>query len=406
MIKNKIKSFTLFFVLVFTSIGGELFDPAILYLTWQSHPESSMTVQWVSNKERVQDQVEYRPQGTDKWEVAYGKHQPMPDGYPFLIHRVELLGLRPNSDYEFRPGQDAAIYKFKTMPDNLNEPIRFVEGGDVYHDGIEAVSEMNRQAALTNPSFAIVGGDLAYSVRRVNPFLTWFAKENAERWFEWLSAWKKDMVTPDGRLIPIVATIGNHEVIGKGEQSPKRAAFYYAFFPSSVVKTLDFGNYMSLFILDSGHTNSIMKQARWLKSTLEERRQVPHKFAIYHVGAYPSVRKLSEGTAPIIRQYWVPLFEKYGLCAAFEHHDHAYKRTHPLLKGKPDPLGVLYIGDGAWGVEEPRVPATPLEKPYLAASAAKRHVILVILDSFGEKFVAIDTEGNVFDTFDQKMESK
>jgi hypothetical protein len=52
----------------------------------------------------------------------------------------------------------------------------------------------------------------------------------------------------------------------------------------------------------------------------------------------------------LIREHWCPLFDEYGVQLAFEHHDHAYKRTYPIRKGTVDPRGVVYLGDGAWGV--------------------------------------------------------
>ena len=35
--------------------------------------------------------------------------------------------------------------------------------------------------------------------------------------------------------------------------------------------------------------------------------------------------------------------------AVLEHHDHTFKRTHPLKDGMKDKYGVPYLGDGSWG---------------------------------------------------------
>ena len=43
----------------------------------------------------------------------------------------------------------------------------------------------------------------------------------------------------------------------------------------------------------------------------------------------------------------MPLFDNYHLTAAFEHHDHAFKRTHLLRANQTDPGGTLYLGDGS-----------------------------------------------------------
>lgn len=78
--------------------------------------------------------------------------------------------------------------------------------------------------------------------------------------------------------------------------------------------------------------------------------QIPHVFPVYHVPAFPSVRSFSNQTSAAIRRNWVPLFERFGIKVAFEHHDHAYKRTVPIREEAIDPeRGIVYFGDGAWG---------------------------------------------------------
>jgi hypothetical protein len=100
-----------------------------------------------------------------------------------------------------------------------------------------------------------------------------------------------------------------------------------------------------------------------------------------------------------IREHWVPLFERFGLDVAFEHHDHAYKRTYPIRAGKVDPEGVLYVGDGPWGA----MPRRPRDRWYLAKTAGKRHFILVTISNPDRSIVAIDGEGQVFDRVDQSI---
>ncbi|EPR65884.1 hypothetical protein ADICYQ_5029 [Cyclobacterium qasimii M12-11B] len=52
--------------------------------------------------------------------------------------------------------------------------------------------------------------------------------------------------------------------------------------------------------------------------------------AVYHVPAYPSARAFTGTTQTMIREHWVPLFEKSSIQLVFENHDHAYKRTYPI----------------------------------------------------------------------------
>ncbi len=210
------------------------------------------------------------------------------------------------------------------------------------------------------------------------------------------------MVTPEGRLIPMIIAIGNHEVVGRYGQTPEQAKFFYALFRKenqSGYYRLDFGNYLSFFVLDSGHTNPVDgEQEKWLAKGLEERKNTDHKFAVYHVPAYPSVRNPQQKYCVAVRKHWVPLFEKFNLRTAFEHHDHAYKRTYPLKNQKINMQeGVLYMGDGAWGIKSPRTPATPSELWYLAKSASRRHFISVTLQENERIYEAVDSSGNIFD---------
>ncbi len=49
---------------------------------------------------------------------------------------------------------------------------------------------------------------------------------------------------------------------------------------------LDCGNYLSLLLLDSGHTHPVEgAQTDWLKQTLAARQHVSHVFPVYHVPA-------------------------------------------------------------------------------------------------------------------------
>ncbi|MFQ5655999.1 MAG: purple acid phosphatase family protein [Candidatus Methylomirabilales bacterium] len=377
--------------------GGKSFDPPAVYLTWQRDPATTMTIQWHSDGGRV-DTVQYQRLDEGVWHSVNGSHHPMSHS-DRVVHAAELWGLKPATGYRFRFGEDSVEFKFRTMPRDARKPIRFVVGGDTM-SSFDMFGELFEttciQAAKRDPMFAVIGGDIAYA--NGNPDL-------AERWYDWLATWKKQMVTSDGRLIPLLVVIGNHEVRGHFRQTPEKAPFFYSLFAMPGQRgynVLDFGRYMSLILLDSGHTHPIAgAQTKWLRQTLADRQEVRHLFAVYHVPAYPSVRPADYRVSATIREHWVPLFEQFGLDVAFEHHDHVYKRTHPIRADKIDPLGVLYLGDGTWGVW----PRRPREAWYLAKTARKRHFILVTVDSQSRRFLAIDSDGEIFDRIEQPVSS-
>jgi hypothetical protein len=351
-------------------------DPMAIYLTWQRDPATTMTIQWIGNAKPDGAHVLYRAEGQKEWQQASGFDRPLPQGHDDKhVYIVELTGLSPYTIYHFKIAGAEGEDKFRTMPSHLDRPIRFVVGGDMFHETPEMLQDANRLAAKKSPMFAVAGGDLAYaSVREVSGL------EDYERWMEFMIRWSEDMVTPEGLKVPLLAVLGNHDVNGRYLQPPSSAKFYYTLFTmpgKQGYNVLDFGDYMTFIMLDSEHTHPIEgAQTQWLEETLAARQRFPNKFAAYHVPAYPSVRTFDGKYNPLIRANWVPLFEKYGLNISFEHHEHAYKRTHPIKAGKVDPNGVVYIGDGAWGTT-PRPPRTPAERWYLAHTAQAQHVLLV-----------------------------
>lgn len=373
-----------------------------IYLTWQRNPETTMTIQWISlvaeESNPDDNQIYYQVKGDEEWQTANGTLFLFPQASQYHIHRVELVNLCPNTTYCFKIKNSEQEYLFRTMPMHLNLPIRFVVGGDMYHDEIELMNETSRQAAKLDPHFALIGGDIAYAVEKPQ------SPQIIQKWIEWIQAWHATMITKEGRLIPVLAAIGNHDLVGHFDQNPIQAKIFSSLFPmpgEQIYNVLDFGSYLSIFILDSGHANPINGiQAAWLKNALEDRQNIKYRFAIYHVPAYPSVRSYHNRYSALIRRYWVPTFEKGGLTMAFENHDHAYKRTHPLIKNRINSQGIVYVGDGCWGVAEPRTFSFLCKPFYLAKWASTRHFLVITLAEDQQHLVSIDSQGKIIDAYD------
>jgi hypothetical protein len=377
------------------------FQPSTLFLTWQRDPTTTMTVQWVgATGETADTTVSYSAIQAIPW---YSTASPAPwqnqpatvRPYPrtdLKVFRAELTGLSPGTDYQFRIGKSSPLYRFRTMPARATDTIHFISGGDC---GINAHTVANNvQAARQDPMFAVVGGDLGYDNGR-----------SVEISLAFLRNYSRHMIGREGRLIPLVACIGNHEVDGGYNKPRAKAPFFYALFeglfPETGFAKLDFGDYLSLVLLDTGHTTPIAgAQADWLAKVLKARAEHPNVIVVNHVPAYPSYRKMEGvlgklGTGEANRKHWVPLFQKYRVPVVLEHHDHTFKRTKPLLDGLGHDNGVLYLGDGSWG--RLRTPQTPAKLPYLAASSRDYHLSLHRIQG-GERFhLALDEFGRVMD---------
>ncbi len=362
--------------------------PHAVHLTWRADPTTTMTVQWMSSEAKGGDRVHYGRAGEELDRTASGTHHPFPHS-DLTVHVVELQGLEPGTDYRFRIEGGSEAFAFRTIPSVLDRRISFIVGGDVYEREID--ESIYRVAARLDPMFVVIGGDIVYDEGRAS---------RAKRWPCWLESWQRLMVAPDGRLIPLVAAIGNHEVAGQYGGEPRQAPFFYSLLaasPERAYRVLDFGDYMSLVLLDSGHTCRVQgEQAQWLEQTLAERADVPHLFAVYHVPAFPSVRGFNGRVSRRIREHWVPEFERYGVDAAFEHHDHAYKRTHRIKAGRVDPAGVLYLGDGGWGAHIRNVRRVD-RTWYLARAEPAYNFIITILDGTTRTYRAIGAEGSIID---------
>lgn len=398
----------------YRSTDATPFHPDTLFLTWHRDPTTTMVVQWVGTRGETADTTVYvRPLKAASTAPltplsaltgpAVAHLSPPPTAvktearpYPlsdFKVFRAELTGLTPGTDYQFRIGKESPWYRFRTMPAKATDTVTFVSGGDVGTN--DHAMANNEQAAKQDPSFAVIGGDLAYENGK-----------SVATHLAFLRNYSKGMVAKDGRLIPMVACVGNHEVDGGYGTKRERAPFFYSLFDGLFTDTgyatLDFGDYLSLVLLDSGHTSAVGgEQAYWLSQVLKARQDHPHVFAVNHVPAYPSARTATgtdkaAGTGEANRTHWVPLFERYRVPVVLEHHDHTFKRTRPLLNGHTHKDGVVYLGDGSWG--RIRAAQKPEKLTMMAEVSESYHLSVHRLEDDERFHLAIGEDGRVMDT--------
>jgi hypothetical protein len=379
-------------------------EPLSIYLTWTGDPSSSMVIRWISQEPETSAEVQFcKKEGEEPSQTVQTDVVPFPEDQPYYIHSATLTGLFAQTTYRFKISGYSGEHLFSTMPKDLSTLVSFIVGGDTNLSRLDVFDETTRQAASHNPSFVVLGGDLACATSN-NPK----KKENCDRWIEWLTHWYQNMKTTDGKIIPLLVTIGNHEVKGGYGKTPESAPFFYRLFihPGSKGYTvLRFGTYLSLYLLDSGHTHAPGgEQAQWLAQEMAKDLSVLHRIAVYHVPAYPDVRPYRNSYSSAVRRNFVPLFDTYRLHIAFENHDHAYKRTHPLTSDRADPRGVVYIGNGPWGVN-PRLPKKPDHTTYLNKTIQARQFCMVSISKTNREVTAIMYDGTIIDSFSQPVDS-
>jgi acid phosphatase type 7 len=401
--------------------------PDTLFLTWQQDPCTTMTIQWIAAAGETE--VRYRARSSSDWSYApkavvrpfpvVELPKPAPKAKPFYIpdeieiapypkgpfvptgpvdanvFRVELTGLTPGTEYEFTIGAGTAINRFRTMPAKATRTFSFISGGDC---GVNAHAIANNTiAAAQDPMFALVAGDLGYD--------NGISGDTA---IQFIRNYSTTMIDSQGRLIPMLVTIGNHEVRGSYGKTLKDATFFTPLFDGlfreNSYASLDFGDYLRLVLLDTGHAAPISgEQTQWLDETLAARSGAPHLIVANHVPAYPSYRS-SEGkgdkfgTGEEQRKHWCPLFEKHQVDVVLEHHDHTFKRTKPLKGGRVDEAtGIVYLGDGSWG--KLRVAKRPEDRGYLDLTSTDYHITLHRLEGERRYHLALGETGKVLDLF-------
>ena len=309
---------------------------------------------------------------------------------PATFVHVHLDGLKPDTTYYFMAETDnerSGEFHFRTAPDD-DRPIQILFGGDSRVAGMEPYfhhdrRSMNRRmAALTEEHSAILallhGGDFAQLAQ-----------------WRFLEPWLTDHEltrTQDGRILPVITVRGNHdrdigfeEVFWWPEESGDH---YYKINLTPRIAIVVLNTEMSL----GG------RQQQWLEQTLARARPESRwLLTAYHRPAWPSVRGFKDGANR--RRFWVPHFDRYRVDLSLESHDHAMKRTVPILNETRHPEGIVYIGDGGLGVPQRNPDPT---RWYLQGEGLTKSVHHVHILNFGEETLqgtAFDMGGSVIDEF-------
>ncbi len=375
-------------------------EPKHVYLTYSGAPESSIDINVILPRERPQVDIYYDTQSRGGLVDAYA-HRTTAAYTPSMMELSDrrtlyvgaLTGLQPGTIYYFVTGESvngmSRERSFRTLPGG-DAPFRFIDGGDM---GVtDAVVPLMALAGKQNPDFAVIGGDIAY----VNGLLGGLAS-----WDTWLTQWDQHMVTSDGRMIPIVATIGNHEVNQfTSDDLRLRAPWYTSLFGRQGPQhhhVKRFGTLLALFLLDSGHLVSHEAQVPWLRGAVEQHRDVRYTMAAYHVPLYPAYRDYEGSGSREGRQFWLPVFDEFGLTVGLEHHDHVLKRSKPLRGNQVVEKGTIYVGDGCFGRPQ-RTVDTENPRWYTEKASATMHFWLVQASRDALRLTALDETGAIVDS--------
>lgn len=383
--------------------------PTPVLLSWQGDPTTTMTVDWhVDNGNHPTGRLEYRPLGADEWIERQGSSRPL-EIYDRMVYRHELTGLAPNTTYELRVDGGRA-YRFRTLPATLEEPFTFAVGGDA---GPERWGPVVEEGLAYDPAFVVFGGDIAYDDggTRHTP------SEARRRWHRWLETAMTALVDENDRLVPVIAGLGDHETRGRGvyydtaerayeptdEWREWFAPYFYHFFAfpgHPGYDVLDVGDFLTVPVMDTEHTNPIEgHQTAWLEDALAARSDIPHVLPVYHSPMWPSNDE-REPRHERVEQHWAPLFEDADVRFAFEHDQHTYKRSPPIADGNIDENGIVYMGDGCLG-RRPRE-VFP-ERWFIDRAQSVRHIHVVTVEDDSQQVRTITEDGTIIDDIERQI---
>jgi hypothetical protein len=252
-------------------------------------------------------------------------------------HAVKVSGLSPDTTYLYSLGDGAsgswAPWRAVKTGRAGGGRIEFLYMGDV-QTGLEAWGRRLAAAFRRHPAieFILLAGDL---VDRGNERTNWdhfFLR--AEQIFE---------------RVPVMPAAGNHEYL---EQGPRLFRSNFTLpengpggDESGLIYHFEYGS-ACIAVLDSTAAVSDLRrarrQARWLDELLSK-TSARWKLVMFHHPVYPS-HPWRE--TPLLREEWVPVFDKHHVDLVLQGHDHAYLRTYPLRGGQPvegAEQGTIYV---------------------------------------------------------------
>jgi hypothetical protein len=331
------------------------------YLTWRNDPTNSIMVNW------------WNPAATGDSSVDYG----LTDGYgstvnlPALVnyHHVELTGLAMGTMYHYRirssDGTTGSDNTFTTAPDPNTTSFNFAYYGDPRGTATADEPYYTRQGVLCDWilaqdfDFALEGGDTVWAGASLKAIGKWWPD-----WFRIEGNLTKSKV--------VMHTLGNHEV--------QEGSYYYwndfytDAFPtggpagtagSGRVYSFDYGS--AHFVSMATYQVALPAQATWLEADLTAAKARPNIKWIFVFLHAPLYTTSGHPNRTDCIQAWGPVFDKYGVNAVFQAHNHLYERFYPLVTyyddvtnpmtpvwtGKivPDGEGVVYITNGMGGAE-------------------------------------------------------
>ncbi len=403
----------------------------ITIMWWTRYDVSGNTVVYDTVHHDQISQYRFKANATVLRVCAYGKC------FPGYWHEVTLKNLKPGTIYYFRvggPGGWSKELKFRTI--KPGQTIKLVFSGDSrrpWGNGYELKIHPN---IISNFPWSRIW--VAKAIAKENPDAVVFVGDMVEEgnnWTEWVK-WFKDvtdnLITKDGRVIPIVAVIGNHEM-GEWPNIESTYAWFKGLFANpgnELWFALDFPYVHLVALATTGGCvatlwGPMLKEAEeevgFLNSTLAT-THARWKVVAFHVPYYSCYATGTGYPSELLLKYWAPIIEKYHVNFVINGHVHNYMRSWPIktIKIEPVPVnkpwtkvgykaiyelvrnssqGTTYVVVGTWGAPtDPYIKGSACQiRPFMAQAYARPMYVVITFNATNAVYVAKDTAGHILD---------
>ncbi|MDP5171936.1 MAG: fibronectin type III domain-containing protein [Bacteroidia bacterium] len=262
-------------------------------------------------------------------------------------HFVRLRSLMPNTAYYFVIHDSEGVsqrYWFKTLPNNSQQPLSILSGGDSRRAEWDTSSYEPR--VLSN-----------IMVSKLRPHVVTFAgdftnRNTSAQWRCWFDDWQYT-TGPDGRMFPILPARGNHETENEDVMNLFDSPHPQIYFATALG-----GDLIRFYTLNT-NIAILGEQTDWFKQDLEaNHNQYYWEIAQYH---HPIAPHQSSKTYKILQyRYWAPLFTQYHVQLAIECDSHVAKNSWPIIPSnrwyadggfvRNDVKGTVFTGEGSWAI--------------------------------------------------------
>jgi Calcineurin-like phosphoesterase/Purple acid Phosphatase, N-terminal domain len=321
--------------------------PDRIVLTWTGNPSLSQAVTWRTSADITQGIGEIAVAGEGPLFAKRAQQVPAQtvrlegDLGPATYHTVEFTGLTPKTQYAYRVGDGTVFSEWShfTTANDWAEPFTFVYVGDAQNDIKSHWSRVIRSAFADAPKAAFIlhAGDLINRANRDTEWGQWFYATGFLH-----------------RMIPCLATPGNHEYARQDPNEEKRLSAHwrptFAFpehGPEGLRESVYYIDYQGMRIISLNSNERQAEQVPWLRKALQQ-KGARWTIVTFHHPLYASAEGRDNTE---LRDLWQPILDEHRVDLVLQGHDHTYARSGLMMHenvatgamGRSGAAGTVYV---------------------------------------------------------------